>query len=187
VVPVELESFTAIAMNNSVELSWITASEINNHSFEIERNSGNGFMNVGFIQGHGTTTEKQTYSYLDENLPVGKYTYRLTQIDHDGTNNIIGIVETEISSVPLLFELSQNFPNPFNPSTVISYQIAEDGFVSLKIFDLLGNEVADLVSSEQTKGNYSVRWDADGISSGVYFYNLKTSGYNSSKKLMLLR
>jgi acyl-CoA thioesterase FadM len=187
IVPVELENFTASASGTSAELKWITSTETNNYGFEIERSSGGEFINTGFIPGFGTTTEKKVYTYLDEGLSAGKYIYRLTQIDYDGTRNIAGSAEVEITSLPVSYGLDQNYPNPFNPSTTIKYHIAEAGHVALKVYDLIGNEIASLVNKEQNAGSYQTVWNADNHSSGVYFYTLQTGNFTRTKKLMLLK
>ena len=151
IVPVELISFIANTNGNGVTLHWSTATEINNSGFEIERYVITNEMRnlnwgkIGFVNGNGTTTETQSYSYMDENLASGKYLYRLKQIDFDGTFEYSNEIEAEVS-VPEKFELSQNHPNPFNPSTSIKYPITASNPVSLKIYDVLGNEVATLVN-----------------------------------------
>lgn len=85
------------------------------------------------------------------------------------------------------FSLGQNYPNPFNPTTVIQYSIADAGNVTLKIFDLLGREVAQLINKYQDKGTYSVNWDASQIPAGAYIYTLSSGTNTISKKLMLLK
>jgi hypothetical protein len=192
VVPVELVSFAGNINRNSVNLNWSTATEINNSGFEIERSViSNEVRNLiwekrGFVNGKGTTTETQSYSYIDENLVSGKYLYRLKQIDFDGTFEYSNEVEV-IVALPNRFELSQNYPNPFNPSTKIKYQIATSNPVSLKIYDVLGNEVATLINENKSAGNYEVTFDAGNLSSGTYFYKLQTGSFVETKKLLLLK
>ncbi len=141
VLPVELTSFKTNTIGNEIELSWQTASEKNNEGFEIYRNG----KKITFVNGKGTTTEKQNYSFIDKGLSAGIYSYRLNQIDFDGTQNIVA--ETSVNLVlPEQFSLEQNYPNPFNPTTTIKYQIAASGIVSLKVYDILGREVAALVN-----------------------------------------
>ncbi len=95
-------------------------------------------------------------------------------------------VETE-SGIPNNFELSQNFPNPFNPSTIISFSIPMTEFVSLKVFNSLGEEVADLVNETRPAGNYSVSFDDSGLTSGVYIYKISAGNFSESKKMIYLR
>ncbi|QQS35980.1 MAG: T9SS type A sorting domain-containing protein [Ignavibacteriales bacterium] len=192
VVPVELTEFTAEVNSNSVTLNWGTSSETNNAGFEIHRlkdskneSSGNWEV-IAFVKGNGTTTETHTYSYSDKNLNTGKYTYRLKQIDLDGSFEYSNEIEFSID-VPVNFELLQNYPNPFNPSTTITYNIPQNAFIILKVFDVLGNSIATLVNEEQPAGSYDVKFDASGLSSGLYFYKLEYNDNVQVKKMLLLK
>ena len=199
IIPVELTSFNANAVDGNVQLSWTTATELNNSGFEIERSvisnkERNLFWEkVGFVNGHGTTAELQSYSFVDKNLASGKYLYRLKQIDFDGSFSYSNEVEVDLT-LPLLFKLEQNYPNPFNPSTTIRYTIpnviSTEGRnlnVSLKVYDVLGNEVAILVDKNQSAGNYEIIFDAKDISSGIYFFKLQAGDFNQSLKMILLK
>ena len=187
VVPVELTSFTANTSGDDVTLSWTTASEINNQGFEIQRKMLNGeFSTVGFVEGYGTTTETQNYSFADENLLPATYSYRLRQVDFDGTSELSDVIEVEVST-PIDYSLSQNYPNPFNPSTTIRYSIPADGYVTLKVYDVLGNEVASLVDEQKQSGAFDVHFNANALSSGVYYYTLKAGEFTSTKKLVLMK
>ena len=149
-VPVELTSFTANVNNNGqVVLNWSTATEINNQMFEIERRSKESqFITIGYVEGYGTTTEPQEYFYLDNTVETGFYVYRLKQIDFGGQFEYSDVIEVEVNG-PLTFGLEQNYPNPFNPSTKIEYSIPSESFVELKVYDILGKEVAVLVNEQQ--------------------------------------
>jgi L-ascorbate metabolism protein UlaG (beta-lactamase superfamily) len=92
-----------------------------------------------------------------------------------------------VQEIPAGFTLSQNYPNPFNPSTTIKYQVPKTSVVILKIFDILGREVAFLVNEEKSAGTYDIQWDASNMSGGVYFYRLKTEGFVETKKMILLK
>ncbi|MBK9097718.1 MAG: T9SS type A sorting domain-containing protein [bacterium] len=187
VVPVELTSFNAIANDDEVELNWTTATETNNRGFNVERMSSAGeFVQIGFIEGKGTTTETQTYSFVDTKLQAGNYTYRLKQVDFDGTYTYSSEVSVEVE-LPLEYTLEQNYPNPFNPTTTIKYAIAEDGFVKLAVYNMLGEEVATIVNNIQKAGRYEVSLDAGELSSGVYVYRIETANFKSAKKLMLMK
>jgi len=132
VLPVELTSFIVSAKQNSVELLWKTATEVNNYGFDIERRTTplsppsqggderGGWTKTGFVEGHGTTNAPKEYSYTEKNIPAGKYSYRLKQIDRDGKFKYSQEVEVNFGSAPKEFSLLQNYPNPFNPTTVIS-------------------------------------------------------------------
>jgi hypothetical protein len=181
IVPVELSSFIASASGTSVKLNWETATEVNNIGFNIERKSAySEFQEIGFVPGFGTTTEPKSYSFTDNNLRNGVYSYRLKQIDFDGTFTYSDEVEVEVIA-PALFSLDQNYPNPFNPTTRITFSLAVDSKVSLKIFDILGQEVASLVNQDLTQGVHTYDFNASGINSGVYFYRIEATGVNGSK------
>jgi hypothetical protein len=189
VVPVELVNFIAEVHNNSVQLKWFTSTETNNSGFEILRNTKNSsaeWFNIGFKQGYGTTTEPQLYSFTDENLQPGIYHYRLKQIDFDGTYEYSNIIEVEVAA-PTKFSLQQNYPNPFNPTTVIRYSVSSKQLVSLKVYDVLGNEVASIINREVPPGDYEVEFNASGLVSGVYFYTLSAGEFVDSKRMLLLK
>ena len=200
IIPVELASFSASVNGNDVLLNWSTASEINNRRFEVERQVGSlpdgkagkqsavgKWERIGFVEGKGTTTELNRYSYVDRSLSPGLYQYRIKQIDFDGTFEIYNLAETIEIGVPAEFVLEQNYPNPFNPSTVISYRLPVTGFVSLKIFDVLGNEVATLVDEYKPAGLYEVEFDASHLPSGVYMYRLQFDNRYSTQKMTLIK
>jgi hypothetical protein len=189
-LPVELTSFTANANLNSVVLNWNTASEINNHGFEIQRNIGNGFATVAFVQGHGTTTQPQSYSYADQNVEPGHYTYRLKQMDFQGTSSFSSEVSVDV--FPVTYSLEQNYPNPFNPTTLINFNLRVDSKVSLNVFNVLGQKVAQVVNGSLTAGNHQYNFDASRLSSGIYLYRLDATGIDGStfsavKKMMLTK
>jgi hypothetical protein len=190
-IPVELTSFTASVSDNAVTLNWSTATELNNHGFEIERKSEGSFRTIGFVQGYGTTTETRIYSFIDNNLAVGQHSYRLKQVDFNGTSEFSDIVEVEILA-PDVYALVQNYPNPFNPNTKITYSLAIDSKVTLKVFDVLGQEVVTLINGNVTAGIQEINFDASSLNSGVYFYQIKAVGvdgtdFNSVKKMILTK
>jgi hypothetical protein len=222
VVPVELISFSSSVVDNDITFNWTTATETNNSGFEIERKQVGSpqssvdnleWNQIAFVPGFGTTTEPKSYSFVDKNLSSGKYQYRLKQIDFDGTFEYSNTVEVEINS-PTEFSLEQNYPNPFNPTTKIKFTIPAVGdakFASptnviLRVFDVLGNEVATLVNEEKPAGEYEVEFSINnlpagqaglqltsevsaksGNASGVYFYQLKAGSYIETKKMVLMK
>lgn len=193
VTPVELSSISASSQISSITLQWKTATEINNYGFEIERRNvnseqqtGNEWHKIGFVRGSGTSNAPQSYSYIDAGLSAGAYIYRLKQIDHNGTFQYSKSVEVCVLA-PDQFMMKQNYPNPFNPTTSIAYQIPVSGFVSLKIYDILGKEVATLVQEMKDAGSYAATWDASELSSGIYFYRITAGRFSSIKKMILMK
>jgi hypothetical protein len=196
IIPVELISFSATSLDNKLKLEWTTATETNNSGFTVERalipNSKFEFRNsnwteIGFVPGFGTTTEPKSYSFTDEDVSTGIYKYRLKQIDFDGTFTYSSEIEVEVDFSPKEFVLYQNYPNPFNPNTVISYQLPVTSNVNLKVYDILGNEVATLVNEEKQPGVYEVEFDASSLASGMYLYKLQAGTFVQTKKMILLK
>jgi hypothetical protein len=192
-LPVELSSFTANINGNTVELNWQTATERNNYGFEIQRRKdGNEeWAKIGFVEGAGNSNSPRTYSFTDKVNTNGKYSYRLKQIDLDGSYEYSNVVEINIG-VADKFELLPNFPNPFNPTTVIPYELPQAGQVKLVILNPLGQIVKTLINGWQTAGRHQVVWDgrsASGqlLSSGIYFYCLKTGSFKQTRKMILIR
>jgi len=187
-LPVELVSLTASTKNNSVQLKWTTATEINNYGFEVERLAFNnsGWTKIVFIPGNGNSNSIKMYSFIDSDIQSGKYAYRLKQIDNDGAYEYSNEIEVNLG-FPAAFSLSQNYPNPFNPSTSIKYQVSSIAQVTLKLYDVLGNEVATLVNEEKPAGSYEVEFNASQLSSGIYFYKLQVDGFISTKKMTLIK
>ncbi len=190
-LPVNLSSFVSSVNYRSVNLSWVTESEMNNAGFRIERSafSGQGsvWQNVGFVNGQGTKSTPTNYTFEDRNLQTGKYSYRLKQVDVNGNFEYFALNgEVEISA-PKKFNLSQNYPNPFNPVTKISYDIPSSTLVRLAVYDMTGREIQNLVNEKQKPGVYEVKWDASKFASGVYFARLEAGSYNKSIKLILLK
>jgi hypothetical protein len=142
---------------------------------------------LGFIEGHGTTLTTHSYTYLDGSVGSGKYYYNIKQIDLDGKSETFPEVEVTVGVVPGKFVLAQNYPNPFNPSTKVEFSLPRSSYVTLKVFNLLGEEVAALAGQNFTAGSYRVDWNAKGVASGVYFYRLVAGAYVETKKMLLLR
>ena len=197
-LPIQLASFTATFLNSHcVRLDWMTLSETNNYGFEVEKSMDSTaqfqILPNSFIPGNGTTLEPHQYTFVDSSASPGRWWYRLKQMDLDATvhftDRISVTVLTDVKEnpIPTEFALRQNYPNPFNPSTTIRYQLPIRSQVTLRVFDMLGREISTLMDGVEEPGYRSVRWDASGVASGVYFYRLSAGQYVDMKKLLLLR
>ncbi len=187
-IPVELTSFTASADGNSVILNWSTATETNNSGFAVERKTSldERWKEIGFVPGFGTTTERKSYSFTNENLTTGSYSYRLKQTDLDGTFEYSNAIVAELSA-PEKYILTQNFPNPFNPTTTIAYGLKDKSNVRIDVFNSLGEMVKTILNEERDPGNYTVEFNAIELPSGVYFYQMKAGSFVQTRKMILLQ
>ena len=191
-LPVELSSFASIVSGSNVTLNWSTSTETNNAGFDIERSAIEGsWTKVGSVEGHGTTTTPQNYTFTERAVTTGKYNYRLKQTDFNGNFTYHNLGNEVSIGVPEKYDLSQNYPNPFNPSTKINYDLPTDGKVSIKLFDMSGKEVASLVNEVKTAGYHTVDFNASNLSSGVYFYRISVeangNNFTATKKMMLVK
>jgi photosystem II stability/assembly factor-like uncharacterized protein len=191
-VPVELIVFTATVYKNNIILNWSTSSELNNSGFEIEKSyDRESWSYIDFVEGNGTTTNTNHYSFIDNKISSRIQFYRLKQIDYNGSYEYSNIIEIKVDS-PSEFFLEQNYPNPFNPSTKISFSLKIDSKVTLKIFNMLGKEITTLINEDKAAGYYNIEFNAYGFPSGVYFFSLITEGANgeifsSVKKMMIIK
>ena len=189
-LPVELNSFSAIIKDNSILLYWTTETEVNNYGFYIERASLTSpdiiWETVGFIKGSGNSNSPKEYSFLDTPNGGTQFQYRLRQIDNDGKYRVSDILNVDLNKL-IQFNLNQNFPNPFNPSTVISYSLPVSSEVTLSVYNMLGELIATLVNSYQEAGFYSINFNATGISTGVYFYKMQAQNFIMTNKMLFLK
>jgi hypothetical protein len=191
-LPVKLVSFTSNVISRDVKLSWITASEHNNAGFEILRFSQNdNWLKVGYVKGNGTKTTPTNYTFEDKKINTGKYNYRLKQIDYNGNFSYFNLNSAIEVGIPSKYDLSQNYPNPFNPTTKIDYDLPIDSKVTMKLYDMSGREVMNLVSGQMSAGYYTGTFNMSNLSSGAYFYRITANGngqdFVTTKKLMLVK
>ena len=199
-LPVELTSFTAKLLGKSILLNWQTATELNNYGFEIQRlkdskiEKFSNWETIGFVNGNGNSNSPKEYSFMDKNPDEsGEIKYRLKQIDNDGQFEYSDVITINYSINK--FEIYQNYPNPFNPSTTISWQSAIDGNVSIKIYDILGNEVAEILNEFKTAGKQEIKFETvttkNRLTSGVYIYKIEIKNnellYTMINKMTLLK
>lgn len=196
-VPVELAAFGGELVESQVVLNWTTASQTNNAGFRVLRSTDQETFEVvsDVIAGAGTTDALMNYSFNDGSLPAAEQVfYVLEQIDLDGTihrSNPIEVILGARFVLPTEFA-SAVFPNPFNPSTTISYDLPAEAQVSIVIYDAIGQEVRQLVDKSHAAGRYSIQWDAKdqigrNVGSGVYIAKVKAGTFNSTQKMLLLK
>lgn len=193
-VPVELSSFNALLTQEQVTLTWTTETEANNLGFEIRRKQQNdNFVKIGFVPGHGTSTVRHNYSYVDDEIDNGAYYYQLKQIDYDGLFELSEIKSVSVS-LPSDFGFEQNYPNPFNSATTIRYQLGQGDpiKVELRIYNSLGELVRTLVNEQQVSGKYTVVWDGrDNLEnmtcSGIYIGCLLAGNHISNFKMIYMK
>ena len=198
-LPVELSYFTATAGDAKVTLEWNTESEIENLGFNIylstKYNDQFSIINDQLIPGAGNSSQRHDYEYVDKGLTNGvTYWYKLEDVDYSGKTELHGPVSaTPIESAfPAEFRLYQNYPNPFNPVTTISYDLPEDGFVELSVYNMRGEKVTTLLKSNQEAGSYKVNWDGRNengeiVSSGIYFLRIVSGSYSKTNKMIFIR
>lgn len=205
-MPVELTAFKAVISGKEIKLNWNTETEIENYGFEIERmvlsskfpetglqSAKTNWKKIGFVKGNGSSNTVNNYNFTDKPEIAGRYSYRLKQIDINGLFNYseeISVAVEESDIVISEFSLEQNYPNPFNPETTIKYTLSEGDKLyptTLKIYNLIGQEVAVLVNEQQAAGNHEVKFNGSSLSSGIYLYKLESGGNKSVKKFILLK
>jgi photosystem II stability/assembly factor-like uncharacterized protein len=191
-IPVELISFIGEFRYDEIVLTWITASELNNYGFEVQRSLDNyNWKKIGFLPGKGTSSEINYYSFSNSIIKTGKIYYRLKQIDYDGNYEYSKVIEVEISN-PKEFSLNQNYPNPFNPSTQIKVAVKEISNIEIIVYNILGKEIKTLLDENLPAGEYIIQWhgkDNEGnyLSSGIYFIQMIAGDYQKTIKTVLLK
>ncbi|MCZ6702641.1 MAG: PQQ-dependent sugar dehydrogenase, partial [Ignavibacteria bacterium] len=187
-LPVELVSFKGEYINSRVSITWETATEINNYGFDLERTvNSNGWNKIAFIPGKGNSNSPKYYNYTDTDLQsAGVFKYRLKQIDTDGSYDYSNEISVNVNK-PDKFLLGQNYPNPFNPKTRIDFRLAEKQRVSLRVYNMLGEMVKELVNEVKSAGIYSVTFDGTNLPSGIYVYRIQTKGFSENKKMTLIK
>ncbi len=190
VLPVELTRFTVAASGRDALLRWDTASETNNAGFEVQRRlrADAPFAPIGFVDGAGTTSAPQRYRFTDAGLPftTATVTYRLKQIDFDGAFDYSPQVELQLGGTDRLV-LHGTFPNPARARTTIRYEVPTAGPVHLAVYNLLGQHITSLVDAQRPAGRHEVRFDASGLSSGVYFVRLQMADRALTRRLTVVQ
>ena len=182
VLPVELTSFSAAVEGANVLLTWRTASEVKNYGFEVYRDG----VKIGFVRGNGNSNSIKDYSFTDKPSGAKTFKYQLKQIDSDGQNKLYGFVEVTLEA-PNKFVLRQNYPNPFNPTTTIRFEVPVTEKVTIKVYNMVGQEVATLLEGIKEAGSYVVKFDGSELTSGVYISSLKSSSFSKNIKMILMK
>lgn len=198
-LPVELSAFTATSSDSKVALYWRTESEIENLGFNIYRsqNSNKPFtmINNQLIPGAGNSSSRHEYEYVDKDVTNGvTYWYKLEDVDYSGHTELHGPVSATPMkrSAPIEFRLYPNYPNPFNPITTISYDLIEEGYVELAVYNMRGEKVTTLMQGKQAAGSYRMSWDGTDrnggiVSSGIYFLRIVSGSYCKTSKMVFIR
>ncbi|MGE5315794.1 MAG: TIGR03790 family protein [Acidobacteriota bacterium] len=186
-LPVELVSFSGAQSGAAIGLAWVTATEVNNYGFEVERNTDGAWARIGFVEGSGTTNAAHEYAFIDRAPRAGRVSYRLKQIDRDGRSAYSNAIELAFTSAPVReFRLNRNYPNPFNPSTMLTFTVAKSGHAELKVYNIVGQEVAVLFSGYVEAGEMQTAvFNASGKPSGVYVGVLESAGSRMVQKMVL--
>lgn len=193
-IPVELISFNAVQVDDNVRLEWRTASESNNKGWTVERRAIDGeWTDLGFVSGQGTTLEDNMYSFTDHAVrPLETYDYRLRQMDFDGTTEHSPIFRIMIAPTPTVTRMHPNYPNPFNPSTSIVVELAEDSDLNVAVYDMLGRLVKTLASGSHVSGGHILDWDGTdntgaSVQAGIYFARMVTPTHSQTIQMQMVK
>jgi Secretion system C-terminal sorting domain len=170
---------------NSVSLNWKVNDYSSASGFKIERSEQadtNKWNEIAYID----SKNYMNYSFIDNNITSHKYQYRLKAVDVEGNYKYSNKIDV-ITEIPSRYFLGQNYPNPFNPSTQINFQIEKKGLVTLKVYNILGQEVMQLINKQMDEGNYSISFNGNNLTSGIYFYRLNSGNYSAVKKMIVIK
>lgn len=186
-VSVELTFFSGSYVNGVVQLNWYTATETNNFGFEVQKRYDNtSYEKIGFVPGNGTTTNGMQYSFEDDDLFAGRIFYRLKQLDFNDDFEYSNEIMVEVLNLTD-YQLFQNFPNPFNPTTSIKYSVPVQSKIKIALYDIIGNEVSTLFEGIQQSGVYEINLTADNLPSGVYFVSMTAENFSKAIKITLMK
>lgn len=190
-LPVELVSFSALAKDGNVTLNWKTVTEVNNYGFEVQRCQTSNVKSqtwekAGFVNGNGNSNSPKNYSFKDSPSGDVQFQYRLKQIDFNGGYKFSNEVTVKLDT-PSKYILHENYPNPFNPTTKISFELPVKSNVVLNVFNVLGEKVSTLVNKSMTAGIHVFDFNASNLSSGIYFYRIEADNFSQVKKMLLIK
>ena len=184
-VPITLASFTAEALNGTVKLDWVTETETENSHFLIYRDG----EVIATVEGAGTTTEQHVYSFVDDMVTPGVHEYALSDVTFGGVEEMHDAVTVEVGSAvtEASFVLNKAYPNPFNPTVVLSMEYGVGSNAVLNIYDTQGVLVDQLVNGFVEAGTYDITWDASDMPSGVYIVKMIAGNVMQSQKIVLMK
>ncbi|MCB2204510.1 Omp28-related outer membrane protein [bacterium] len=193
-IPVEMISFNAKQIDDGVRLAWRTAKEDNNRGWYVERRTvGGDWQDLGFVEGYGTTTDQQAYEYTDHSVAMDqKYDYRLRQIDFDGSMEYSSVARVYVAPTPTETRLLPNYPNPFNPATTVAVEMAQEGPMTVEVYDMLGRRISTLADGNYSAGLHTFEWngtDEQGVAveSGIYFARFTTAGFTQTRQMQMTK
>ncbi|MFZ1731556.1 MAG: Omp28-related outer membrane protein [Bacteroidota bacterium] len=194
IIPVELISFSAAQEGNAVRLDWRTATENNNRGWFVERKTIDGdWSDLGFVDGYGTTNDQQKYGYDDNNVRMDEtYDYRLRQVDFNGKTDYSPIYRVMTAPVPTETRLLPNYPNPFNPNTFITAELATESELNVAVYDMLGRVVKTLTTGVHPAGGHVFEWDGtdengNAVQSGIYFARMVTPTHSATQQMQMTK
>ena len=185
--------FSATMQNGVTILTWITATETRNYGFEVQRKmEADAWTTLGFVPGHGSTTWQQSYLYTDnlQNLPAdcSRLSYRLKQVDFDGTYEYSPIVRVELGSSPGSFALLTPYPNPAQNHLFIPFTVPDDGAVTIRLHNVAGQTLLSVYESVQFgSGSHTVMANISGIPNGMYFIELTADEQKQHRRVSITR
>jgi subtilisin-like proprotein convertase family protein len=186
-IPVELVAFEATTVGQAVVLNWRTASETNNAGFEVEMRRGDSWTTLGFVNGHGTTTEAKDYSFRADNVGFGTHTFRLRQVDFDGAFEYSPEVEATIELAGT-HHLGAAYPNPFNPQTRFELAVRTEQRVAVNVYDALGRNVATLFEGTlPANESRAFTFEASNLPSGIYLIRAVGEQFTQTQRVTLAK
>jgi hypothetical protein len=185
-LPVELTSFKAVVNGEKVTLMWETATETNNAGFGVEQRIDGTFQQLGFVDGYGTTLEAQSYNFQIDNVS-GRQVFRLKQVDYDGTFEYSQELEV-VADLPGAYLLSAPYPNPFNPQTTFTLNVATTQQVRIEVFNVLGHSVQVLHDGSLTRDEtHRFTFSANDMANGTYFIRAIGEAFNATRSVLLMK
>ncbi|MBN8588474.1 MAG: T9SS type A sorting domain-containing protein [Rhodothermia bacterium] len=187
-LPISLASFTGTSNEDKATLNWVTMSELNSDHFDVEHSAnGSAWKKVGTVQAAGNSIDLRNYSYTVEGLQVGTHSFRLKSVDKNGDIRYTASVQLNVE-VPGQYVLYPAYPNPFNPSTTITFAVATRQAVKAEVFNALGQKVQTLFNGTlEANVPQIAKFDAAGLQSGMYIVRVSGANFKATQNVTLLK